>query len=106
MGAISNSLRLGDVFARLDSLPWDHFVYVSQGALTLDSPCLVIDSQHVPEDGLPKEAAMLGVSECLGVDDVASIRDNAQLQGRQPSEEEMLRAFVHYLKHDAFSEFK
>lgn len=57
------------------------------------------------DEDLPREAQRLGYREGLGIVDIQSIQKNARQQGRRPTLDEMLRAFVHYLDHDAFIDF-
>lgn len=94
------------VFGQLDSLPWNYAVYLPPGTPTLDTNCIVLDPDDVdPDQNIPEDAVDLGFEEGLGIADIRSIQENAQLQGRKPSADEMLRAFVYYLQNDAFIEF-
>lgn len=68
----------------------------------MDTDCVVLDPDDVDIDhDVPAEAERLGFVNGLGIDDIRSIEKNAQLQGKKPSEDEMLRAFVYYLQNDA-----
>jgi hypothetical protein len=106
MGTMIQKQKLRDVFGQLANLPWNHVVYLPLGAPTLDTECVVLDPDDVaPDQDVPEEVADLGFEEGLGIDDIRSIQENARLQGRKPSEDEMLQAFVYYLRNDAFIEF-
>ncbi len=95
--------RLRDVFRELGNLPWNHVVYLPLGTPTLNTECVVLDPDDaVPDQDIPREAADLNFEEGLGMDDIRSIRENAHLQGKRPSENEMLQALVYYLENDAF----
>ena len=95
-----------EIFVELDSLLWNYVVYLPPGSFTLDSQCLVLDPDDVdPDEELPKGARDAGYREGLGIDDIRSIRENARLQGKHLTNDEMLEAFAHYLQNDAFIEY-
>lgn len=106
MGTIESSQTLREIFETLDVLPWNFVLYVPFEPLGLESMCLVCDPNDIESgDEIPLQAKRLGLIEGLGVDDIKSIRENARLQGRRPTLEEMLKAFSHYLKNDAYHTF-
>jgi len=106
MGTMTQKQTIRDVFGQLGSFPWNHVVYLPPGTPTLDTECVVLDPDDGdPDQDVPEQAADLGFEEGLGIDDIRSIQENAQLQGRKPSDDEMLQAFVYYLQNDAFIEF-
>ena len=70
------------------------------------TPCIVHDPDDVdPGKDVPDEAESLGYVEGLGIDDLRSVRDNARLQGRGPTADELLQALTDYLQNDAFITF-
>lgn len=101
-----SSVTIRELFERLDKMNWSDFIYRPPGSLTLASPCLVHDPDDVaPGNELPDEARRLGYVEAVGIDDLRSIRNNARMQGRTPTEDELLEAFSYYLDNDAFISF-
>ena len=101
-----STMTIRDLFERVDELNWSDFIYRPPGSLTLGSPCVVHDPDDVsPGDELPEEVSRLGYVEAVGIDDLRSIRDNARMQGRVPTEDELLEAFTYYLENDAFMSF-
>jgi hypothetical protein len=102
------TMTLRALFSKLDELPGDHTVYLpASGKLALDTESLVLDPDDMdPDEDIPPEAVQKGFTEGLGIADVRSIRDNAKLQGKAPTDDELLEAFAYYLAHDAFITFK
>lgn len=101
-----STMTTRELFKRLDEMKWSDFIYRPPGPVALDSPCLIHDPDDVaPGEELPDEVRRLGYVEAVGIDDLRSIRDNAQMQGRKPSDDELLKAFNHYLENDAFMSF-
>jgi hypothetical protein len=80
-------------------------VYLPRGDLTLRSLCIVLDPDQLGPEDPPRQAAELGLNEGLGVDDIRPIRDNVRMQGKRPTDEEMLLAVIHYMRNDAFIVF-
>lgn len=89
------------VFAKLDSLPEEHTVFMHPGVALLDSACCVMDATWE----VPDVARQAGLEETLTVAELCGIRQNARQQGRQPTDDELLLAFRYYLDNDAFMEF-
>ena len=99
-------MTINDVFQQLDQLQWSDCIYLPPGHPTLATPCIVHDPDDVdPGKDVPDIAESLGYAEGLGIDDLRSVRDNAKLQGRGPTTDELLQAFTYYLQHDAFITF-
>lgn len=99
-------MTIRELFTKLDELKWSDFIYRPPGVLTLESSCLVHDVDDVaPGEELPNEAGRLGCIEAVGIDDLRSIRDNAHLQGRLPTDGELLVALNYYLENDSFISF-
>src|SRR5688500_5347669 len=99
-------MTIRDVFKALDRLPWDHVVYCAREPITLATECLVLDpSDADPDRDVPKEAASLSFTSALAIEDIRDIRTNAQLQGKLPTDDELLAAYVYYLSNDAFIRF-
>ena len=96
-------MTITDVFLQLDQLQWSDCIYLPQGQPTLATPCIVHDPDDVdPGKDVPDEAESLGYVEGLGL---RSVRDNARLQGRGPTADELLQALTYYLQNDAFITF-
>ena len=94
------------VFGQIDQLPWNHCVYLEPGVPALMTRCIVWDPDDVEADqDLPERALQLGFVEGLGIDDIRSIKENARLQGKLPTDEELIQAFAYYLENDAFIDF-
>lgn len=99
-------MKLRAIFHELDRLSARDVFYHPDRPLSLDSECLLFDVDGGDDpDETPPDAARLGLREGLSIREVSSIRENARLQGRAPTPEELLRAYVFYLDHDAFIEF-
>jgi len=100
------TMTIADVFSQLDQLLWTDCIYLPLGQPTLATPCIIHDPDDVaPGRDVPDEAERLGYVEGLGIDDLRSVRDNAKLQGRGPTDAELLQALTYYLKNDAFITF-
>ena len=99
------TMTLRDIFHGPVQFPWNHVLYLPrEEEITLDTECLVLDPNDVEsEHDVPSPA--MGLVEGLGIQDVRAIQENARLQGKTPTDTEMLRAFVYYLENDAFIEF-
>ena len=107
MGPMSKKQRIRDVFEQINQLPWNYVVYLPAGPPALDTECIVLDPDDIgPNHEAPVDAVDLGFEEGLGIDDIRSIKENAQFQGKKPTEIEMLQAFAYYLENDAFIKFE
>jgi len=73
----------------------------------LDTPVRIIDVDSLPPEKLndnddPIEAIDQGFVQVLGTDDVEEIVMAARQGGHQPTDEQLLRAFLHYHRWDGF----
>ncbi len=86
---------LKEIIDQIESLEWDHFLYLARAELTLDSPVAVIEDDGVSEifEGMPY---------FLSVQDVQSIAENLHAQIDSPGPSQILEAIKHYHANDAF----
>jgi len=90
---------LNEIIERVESLPWDHDLYVAEGELSLDSIAAVIE-----DDGVSDTFEEL--KYFLTMQDVQSIAENLQAQIKKPSSGQILEAIKHYHANDAFIQIK
>lgn len=102
---MDSNLTLGDVLDHANELPRSEELYLSRGdgAWTLQSLCIVWDPDDCREgQDLPAVVIERGFEPILGIAEVQGIVRNARLQKPVPSREELFRAFLFFLKNDAF----
>lgn len=107
---MSEQISLRAVLRDAEKLPWQHALYLPSGAgWTLDSVAIVWDPDDVDNPGddesVPEPAARLGLRYVLSIHDLRGTVRNARAQLGDCSDEDLLRALVHYFERDAFIAF-
>ena len=90
---------LNEIIERVESLPWDHDLYVSEGELKLDSIGAVIEGDGVSD-------TFEELKYFLTMQDVQSIAENIQTQIKKPCSGKILEAIKYYHANDAFIQIK
>jgi hypothetical protein len=97
---------LGRVLSNAARHSWEHALYLRPGERFWDSPAAVLDPEEDLEgNAAPPFSRKHGLRPVLGMQDVQQIVENAKQQKPALSDPELLRAFQHYLDHDAFIAF-
>lgn len=97
--SVSMKATLNEIIERVESLPWDHDLYVSGGELMLDSIAAVIEDDGVSD-------TFEEMKYFLSIQDVQSIAENLQTQINKPSSGQILGAIKYYHANDAFIQIK
>ncbi|GAB2888946.1 hypothetical protein ACCI51_19175 [Microbulbifer echini] len=90
---------LKEIIDNVESLEWDHDLYVAEGELSLDSPAAVIEDDGVSE-------TFEGLQYFLSVQDIQSAVENLRTQISNPNSGQVLEAIKHYHAYDAFIQFQ
>jgi hypothetical protein len=101
---------LREILRRIDRENEKAWLYLSaEEKWKLSSPALVLESEEVPpemeddpEAGVPEIARRLKMMQALPVTVVQDIVRNATSQKADASDDDLVRAFLHYYDHDAF----
>ncbi len=86
---------LRGIIAQIESLQWDHVLYVDSFELELETPVAVTEDDGVSD-------SFGGLQYYLPVQDVQSIVENLQVQVARPDEHQILQAIKYYHEYDAF----
>jgi hypothetical protein len=103
-------MTLREALHSIDSQSIGCWLYLSASVnWTLDSPCLILESEEVPPEleddpdaGIPEIVKERDLMEALSVGQVQEIVTNAKSQKANVSDEELLEAFLYYYDNDAF----
>ena len=101
----SDRLILGDVLGHAKDFPWSFSLYLPfDVAWKNNTPSAVLDSADLSEEAVPEYAMINDLEYAMGMQSVQGIVANAHAQKAEPSESELLAAFLHYYDNDAFIE--
>ncbi len=101
----SNRVILGDVLGHANDFPWSFSLYLPfDVAWKNDTPCAVLDTADLGEEAVPEHVMTTGLEYAMGMQSVQGIVANARAQKEEPSEDDLLSAFLHYYDNDAFIE--
>jgi hypothetical protein len=97
-------VRLRDVLRNVDTLPWDHGVYLpANGQWGESSPAAVLDPDDASDDEEePAFAQAHGLRYALDISTLQDIVANAREQQQDMDLSGLLRAFLYYYENDAF----
>ena len=99
-------LTLGDVLATPTHPGRDVLLFLAPvPVLTLDTLALVVDLDEGEEE-LEAVESRTGFRYALGLRNVRQVVTNARLQRQRATSADLLRAFLYYLDHDAFIDFR
>ena len=101
--------KLIDVLKNPKDFPWNHALYMALGDPSLYMPVLVLDPDDVenpddPDDD-PVLAKVNGFKYALMMQDVEGVVVNAQSQKIEIDENDLMTAFLYYLRNDAYYVF-
>jgi hypothetical protein len=105
-----NKMTLRDVLLKASRLKWDHALFLpprTSSEWTLDTEGAVLS----PDEREEGSETLLSVTskggrQALSIQDVQQIVTNARLQDRKVDPDTLLKAFLHYIKNDAFIDLK
>ncbi|MDU8944001.1 DUF7716 domain-containing protein [Ovoidimarina sediminis] len=94
------------ILQRIDSAPWSHLLFWQGGAVTGETPMVVLDADdaEIADDAVGPWIEVAGAvwRPFLGVDDVRSVRANLDAQVEGYGADLLYRALGHYHDEDAF----
>ena len=86
---------LQQIISEIETMKWDHLLFVSESELSLATLAAVIE-----DDGVSEEFD--GMHYYLSVHDVQSVIENLCAQITNPNTEQALEAIKYYHENDAF----
>lgn len=90
-------LRSGDRFG------WSGRVYLPLDEAWEQGTRCAVGGRPSPDEGVLDEAP-LGLTGCIGIEEVRQVVQNLAAQIPEPSAEQLVEAFLHYYDNDAFIE--
>ena len=104
---------VGEVFANSEEECTNSWLYLPmEKPWSLDSKCLVLESEEVPPEeedkpnaGIPQIAISMGMIQIMPITTVQDIIINAKEQSKTLSEKDFFEAFLYYYDNDAFMAF-
>lgn len=97
--------QLNEILNKIDSYQWNDVLFIPQEKLTLESICLVHNSNDLDDEDLdePKPARDKGLKYGLDITDLNGIKSNLMQQGiSNVGNKDFLTAINFYLENDAF----
>lgn len=102
--------NLSDILAKAADLPWDHHVYLHEGAPFAPSTRALVlnddDEYERDDEGEPLYATSLGMKYCLTVQNLQDIVSNLNQQISNPDSKALVAALEYYVEHDAYVEYE
>jgi hypothetical protein len=101
-------LAFSSVLEHIADFPWNEALFLPENHdWSLDSRCAVLDLDDLGEDeDRPRFAADNGLIYAMTIQQLQGIVSNARQQWPECSPEDLLQAFLHYHRYDAFMVFE